>query len=155
MDPGSPQQFKPVRLRLGQGLLMAVDNLRRIVLHPPQGDESSPLKGRTRRSLESLRVGIDRGCLILPQNAFAAPLLAVGRRPRIYVLQRIVGCLGASQDDLDEVVGAGSVIPFLHGRANLVIGLGYHLRGGNPLEVVTKSAKWKYVSHRKPLIVTS
>ena len=58
---GGAQQFEPVGLGLGQCLLMPVDDVRRIVLKPPQRNEPSPLGlDRRLRSLEALRIDIDR-----------------------------------------------------------------------------------------------
>ena len=54
-----------------------------------------------------------------------------------------------------KIVGAGSVVSFLHGRSDLVVGLGDDLRGGNSLQVVAESAKRMDVCHGKLLIVTS
>ena len=40
-----PKQFEAIRFWLGQGLFVAEDDLRRVILYAPEGDKSSALAG--------------------------------------------------------------------------------------------------------------
>ena len=106
-------------------------------------------KCRSRGSGEGLRVGVDRGSGILPQDSLRAPVPR--NRPRPGYIHCLPYCrrLAVTEDNSDEVIWAGRVVALLHGRGDLVVGLGDHLRGGDPLQVVAKRAKGKYVSHRE------
>src|SRR5436190_1088523 len=44
MGAGRAKQIEAVCFRLGEGLFMAEDNVRRVVLDPAKGDESMPLQ---------------------------------------------------------------------------------------------------------------
>jgi hypothetical protein len=55
------KQVEAVGLRLGERLLVPIDNFGGVVFHAAQGDESAALERGSRRSGEGLRVGINRG----------------------------------------------------------------------------------------------
>ena len=138
---GGAKQVEAVGLRLGQSLLVAEDDFRGIVFNAAESDESAALECALRRGREGLRVGVNRGRGILPQD----PLALRQWRPK-GAAQGCIHChpdcrVPAAEDDAYQVVWAGSVVALLHGRGDLVVGLGHHLRGGNLLQVVAKSAK--------------
>jgi hypothetical protein len=58
----------------------------------------------------------------------------------------VVG-LAFAENDPDEIVGACSVIAFLHFRRNLVVGLGRYVRKGDVIEVITEGTERFYVGH--------
>ncbi len=154
---GGFEEGEAVGFVLGEGLLVAVDDLVGVVVEVAEGDEAAALadlvgvRGRCRSG--SSRRGrartLRRGC---------APCASRGgtrRRGCRRCSDRSVAGLVFAEDDADEVVGAGFVVALLHGRGDLVVGLGddvLHVDAGG---VVTEGAEGVEAGHAVLLLQTS
>jgi hypothetical protein len=107
-------------------------------------------------NLEALRVGEDAGGLFLGQNALLAPGAEVARRAGIDVLAALgVEELRQAQNDAHQVVGAALVVGLLHGRRDLVVGLGDHVIQPDGGGIVAPGAKWINAGHAEGLALRS
>ena len=91
----------------------------------------------------------------MSKNPLGPPLPGIAGGAGVDIVAGVVVRFTASEDNADQIIGAGSVIAVLQCWSNFVVGLGHHLRSGNSLQVVSKSTKRMYVGHGKLLIVTS
>ena len=140
------QQVQAVLLGAGQGLLVAENHTGIVGLDLPQADEAAPGVALTVQP-ELLGIGIQGGGLVGAQYTFPAPSLQAGRRPGIDVVFFIISRLLLAQDDAHQVVRAGSVVAVLHGRRDLVIGLGDGGVHRHAPGVITQSPKGKDPGH--------
>jgi hypothetical protein len=107
-------------------------------------------------NLEALRISEDAGGLLLGQNALLAPGAEVARRPRIDVLAALgVKEFRQAQDDAHQVEGAALVVGLLHGRRDLVVGLGDHVFQPDGRGIVAPGAKWIDAGHAEGLALRS
>src|SRR3974390_377936 len=131
VDTGGAEQVEAVGLGLGQGLLVAVDDLGSVVLNTAARDETPAFQTGSGGCGEGLGIRVDGGSGILLEDALGAPVAAGGGSARIYIVSGIVGGIAAAEDDADKVVRAGRVIAVLHGGRDLVGGVSDNIRSGN------------------------
>ena len=127
-------------------LLVTVDYLLGVVVEVSESDESAALAG-----LSGVGNGIGLGVAVegwfglFGEDAIFAPCVEVLGCAGVDVMgvrnvKSIVG-LVFSEDDSDEVVRAGFVVPLLHGRRDLVVGLGDDIFHVDAVCVVTECAE--------------
>src|SRR3954453_22563538 len=127
---------------------MAKHNARGVILDSAQGDKSAPFRFATAaRRNESLRVEIDGGLSFLQENALAAPVGEVRRRPRIRIVAVVVPGFGSAQNDPDQVVGIYFIVMGLSCRSNLVIGLCDDVRNRDPRGIIAQRPEWSDGRH--------
>ncbi len=147
------QQVEPVALGLGERLLVAEDHLVGVIVQLAQRDKAAPLlHDFSSRNLEPLRIGEDRRRFLLHQDALLPPRLEVARRAGINAFPFCcVKQFRHAQDDPHQVVRAALIIGLLHGRSDLVVGLGDHVLQTNGGWIVAPGAKRIDMSHAEGL----
>ena len=150
---GGLEQVQAVALGLGERLLVAEDDLLGVFVDLAEGDKAAALFYDVGAgNLEALRIGEDAGVLFLGQNALFAPGLEVAGGARIYAFAALgVEQFRQSEDDADQVVGAALVVGLLHGRRDLVVGLGDNVFKADGGGVVPPGAKGIDASHEEGL----
>src|SRR5207253_2304178 len=124
MGASGPKEIKAIRFGFSQRLFMAKNNSGRIILKPPQSDESPTLGFSVpTRNGKALRVNVNRGLRVLKITALPPPVAKELRRARVSVLSGLVSGLLLAQNDAHEIVRTSRVIPALHFRRELVVGL--------------------------------
>ena len=158
VGPRRLEQRQPVALVLGEGLLVPVDHLVRVLVEMPQRDEPSPFahllatsRGACMRHGVGLRVAVERGLGLLGQDPLPAPLAQPLRRARVDVVrlracgQKLLGLgvvrLMLAQNDAHQVVRTRLVVALLHLGGDLVVGLGDHVLHPDAAGVVAKCAE--------------
>ena len=147
------EQVEPVALGLAERLLVAEDHLLGVLVQLAEGDEAAPLLDDLGAgNLEALRVGEDAGVFFLRQHALLAPGAEVARRAGIDALAALgVEQFRQAQDDAHQVVGAALVVGLLHGRRDLVVGLGDHVLQTDGGGIVAPGAKGINAGHAEGL----
>src|SRR5439155_1737456 len=75
MGASGPKEIKAIRFGFSQRLFMAKNNSGRIILKPPQSDESPTLGFSVpTRNGKALRVNVNRGLRVLKKNALPPPV---------------------------------------------------------------------------------
>ena len=137
-----------VGLVLGEGLLVAVDDLVGVVVEVAEGDEAAALADLVGvGDGVGLGVAVEGGLGLFGEDVLLAPVAEGLGGAGVDVLLVGVGGELLAEDDADEVVGAGFVVALLHGRGDLVVGLGddvFHVDAGG---VVTKGAEGVDAGH--------
>src|ERR1700733_1418246 len=126
---------------------MPEDDLRGIVFHAAQGDESPALKFTSRWGGEGLGISVNGGFCILTKDSLGSPLPAIAGGPGVNVVVDFVFRFAAAQNNADQVVRAGGIITLLHRGSDLIVGLSHDLSGRHSLQVVADSAEGTNVCH--------
>ena len=93
-----------------------------------------------------------QGSFLLDQHALLAPGAEVAGGARIDAFAPLgVKQFRQSQDDADQVEGAALVVGLLHGRRDLVVGLGDDVFQANCGGIVAPGAKWIDAGHEEGL----
>ncbi len=131
------KRAQAVGLVLGEGLLVAVDDLVGVVVEVAEGDEAAALADFVGvGDGVGLGVAVEGGLGFFGEDVLAAPGAqgVGGAGVDVCSLQSGVGRGNVlAEDDADEVVGAGLVVALLHGGGDLVVGLGddvFHVDAG-------------------------
>lgn len=136
------EEGEAVGLVLGEGLLVAVDDLVGVVVEVAEGDEAAALADLVGvGDGVGLGVAVEGGLGLFGEDAVFAPVAEGMGGAGVDVLLLAVVGLVLAEDDADEVVGAGFVVALLHGRGDLVVGLGdnvFHVDAGG---IVTEGAE--------------
>ena len=145
---GGLEKGQAVGLVLGEGLFVAVDDLVGVIVELAEGDEASAFADfRCARDRVGLGVDVEGGLRLFFEDAFLAELREGGGGACVDVVGIGVGGKVLAEDDADKVVGAGSVVGVLHGRGDLVVGLGDDAGEVDAGGVVTESAEGVQASH--------
>ena len=146
---GGLEEGEPVGLVLGEGLLVAVDDVVGVVVEVAEGDEAFALAGLVRSGDGvGLGVAVKSGVGLFLEDASGAPVFEGGGGASVDVLAGLgVGRVLLTKDDANEVVGAGGVVGVLHGRGDLVVGLGDDVGHGDYGGVVTEGAERVQTGH--------
>ena len=146
---GGLEEGEAVGLVLGEGLLVAVDDLVGVVVELAEGDEAAAFADFA-APWDRVGLGVDvEGWLgLFFEDAFAAEVVECGGGAGVDVGAGFgVGGEVFAEDDADEVVGAGRVVGVLHGRGDLVVGLGDDVGEVDAGGIVTESAEGKQAGH--------
>ena len=122
---GVLEQLHAVLLGTGEGLLVAEDDARGVVFHLAEGDEAladEALAGIGND--EFLEVGEHAGFGIARPDAAQDPLLHGAGGAGVDIFGFAVAGAALSEDDAHQIVGARLEVVALHGRRDLVVGLG-------------------------------
>ena len=150
---GGFEEVEAVVFGLGEGLLVAEDDLLGVLVELAEGNKTSPLLHNFRSgNLETLRIGEDAGVLLLGEDALLAPggEVACGAGIDAFALFRVKE-FRQSEDDADQIVRAALVVSLLHGRGDLVVGLGDGVFEADRGGIVTPGAKWINAGHERGL----
>ena len=163
---GGLEEGEAVGLVLGEGLLVAVDDLVGVVVEVAEGDEAAALAdfGGAGDGV-GLGVAVEGGLGLFGEDVLFAPVVEVLGGAGVDVVGLLAGGeeflgfgvagLVFAEDDADEVVGAGLVVALLHGGGDLVVGLGddvFHVDAGG---VVTEGAEGVETGHAFLFLQTS
>ena len=163
---GGLEEGETVGLVLGEGLLVAVDDLVGVVVEVAEGDEAAAFADLVGAGDGvGLGVAVDGGLGLFGEDVVFAPVVEVFGGAGVDVVglfaggQEFLGFgvagLVLAEDDADEVVGAGLVVALLHGGGDLVVGLGdysFHVDAGG---VVTEGAEGVEAGHAVLVLQTS
>src|ERR1035438_6236092 len=150
---GGLEQVEAVALGLGEGLLVAEDDLFGVVMELAEGDKAAALfHDFSAGNLETLGIGEEAGVLFLDQDALIAPGAEVATGAGVDALAAFgIEEFGQAEDDADKVVGAALVVSLLHRRGDLVVGLCHDVVQTDGGGAVTPGAKWINAGHTKGL----
>ncbi len=155
---GGLEEGEAVGFVFGEGLFVAVDDLVGVVVEVAEGDEAAALAnlGGAGDGV-GLGVAVDGWLGLFGEDVVAAPLVECVGGTGVDVVGLFasgeevlwfgVAGLVLAEDDADEIVGAGFVVALLHGRGDLVVGLGddvFHVDAG---WVVTEGAEGVKTGH--------
>ena len=133
---------------LGEGLLVAVDDVVGVVVEMTEGDEAATFSGFFRAwDFVGLGVAVEGGVGLFLEDAFGAPFFEGGGGAGVDVVGVGVVGLVLAEDDADEVVGAGGVVAVLHGSRDLVVGLGDDVGHVDESWIVTECAEGVQACH--------
>src|SRR5438552_15069260 len=109
------KEIKAIRFGFSQRLFMSKNNSGRIILKPPQSDESPTLGFSVpTRNGKALRVNVNRGLRVLKKNALPPPVAKELRSARVSVLSGMVSCLLLAQYDANKYIIYRCVIKILN-----------------------------------------
>src|ERR1700694_5343911 len=127
---------------------MAKYHLIGVILNSTQRNEPAALRQvPSAGDGERLRIEIKGRLGVLLEETSGAPVVQVLRGPGINVEGGIISLALFATDDADEVVGAQLVIPGLHLRGYLVIGLCDDIFQPELVRVVTEGLEGSYLCH--------
>ena len=156
---GGFEEGETVGFVLGEGLLVAVDDVVGVVVEVAEGDEAAAgldLLGAGDGVL--LGVAVEGGLGFFAENAFSPPggerlggagVDVVLRGGRIGLGGEGIGVPGlfAAENDADQVVLRAVVVGLLHGGGDLVVGLGDDVFHADLLGIVTQGAEGVDAGH--------
>jgi len=150
---GGFEQVEPVAFGLGEGLLVAKDDMLFVVMELAEGDEAAALFDDVGSGDgEALRVGKNAGVFFLEEDALLAPVVEVAGGTGVDAFSALgIEEFRQTEDDADQVVGASLVVSLLHGGGDLVVGLGDDVVEPNRGGIVAPGAKWINAGHTEGL----
>ena len=148
LRPRMTQQLDAVSFRRRKRPLVREHHPRAVIFHAPQRNkpDARPPRLRPRHQI-ILRVDVNRRRPILHQNFRGNPFLKLRRRPRVDVVLGRIARRRLALLNRNQVVSARRVIPLLHLRRDLVVGLRQHIFQCNAVRIVAVSSKGANLSH--------
>ena len=143
------EQIEAVALGFGEGLLMAENDLFRIIVQLAESNETATFFDNiSTGNAKTLGVGVDGRVLLLDQYTLFAPRGKVAGCARVDALTALgIEQFWQAKNDAHQVIRAALIVGLLHRRRNLVVGLSNHVLRSNDGGIVVPRAKRKDTSH--------